>query len=296
MKAITLLTATNLAVMAVMYAMMHFLGIEQALQAEGYSSIPYLISALIYGFAGAFISLLLSKNMAKSAMGVRVIQTPKTATEQWLYHTVAQQAAKAGIKPPEIGIFNHHAPNAFATGHNKNAGLIAVSTGLLDTMRKEEVEAVIGHEMAHIYNGDMVASTLLQGVINSFVILLARIISIVITSAGKDNERRQDNTGLFIIIQLILQIFLGFLGSLLLMWHSRHREFHADRGGAELAGKHNMIAALRALERVQQQGAKDALPSELKAFGIVPLAGLLSTHPPLAKRIAALEKSDIRMR
>lgn len=285
MKPIVLLILTNAGVMAVLAILMRLFGLDQMLYQSGMNPLAFLAIACVYGFAGSFISLFMSKSLAKRQMRVQLINNPGNPTEQWLYDTVRRQAQQAGVKMPEVGYFDHPAPNAFATGANKNAALIAVSTGLLNHMGKEEVEAVLGHEMAHVYNGDMVTSTLIQGTINTFVFVFANIISGLL-SRNRDSRANQQSQ---YMIYMLLQTVLGFLGSLIVFWHSRVREFAADRGGAQLAGKHHMIGALQALQRVQQMGAHGALHKDFQAFGIVPLAGLFATHPPLEKRIAALQ-------
>lgn len=285
MKPIALLILTNAGVMAVLAILMRLFGLDQIITQSGSSPIAFLAIACVYGFAGSFISLLMSKSLAKRQMGVQIIEQPRNATEQWLYDTVRSQAERAGVKMPEVGIFNHPAPNAFATGANKNAALVAVSTGLLQHMSKDEVEAVLGHEMAHVYNGDMVTSTLIQGTMNTFVFVFANILSGILS---RDRDGRTNQQSQF-MIYMLLQTVLGVLASLVVFWHSRHREFKADQGGATLAGKQSMINALAALQRVQQQGAHGALHKDFQAFGIVPFAGLFATHPPLAKRIAALQ-------
>ena len=286
MKPIALLIATNAGVMAVLAILMRLFGLDQMLYQSGMNPLAFLAIACVYGFAGSFISLFMSKSLAKRQMRVHIITTPQNDTERWLYNTVQSQAQRAGITMPEVGYFNHPAPNAFATGANKNSALVAVSTGLLQHMSKDEVEAVLGHEMAHVYNGDMVTSTLIQGTINTFVFVFANLISGLIAGRNRDSRGSQQSQ---FMIYMLLQTVLGFLGSLVVFWHSRHREFAADRGGAQLAGKNAMIGALQALQRAQQQGARGALNKDFQAFGIVPMAGLFATHPPLAKRIAALQ-------
>ncbi|MDO5090476.1 MAG: protease HtpX [Cardiobacteriaceae bacterium] len=288
MKPIALLVLTNAGVMAVLAIIMRLFGLDQIIVQSGSSPLAFLAIACVYGFAGSFISLFMSKNLAKRQMRVQVIEQPRNATEQWLYDTVRRQAERAGVAMPEVGIFNHPAPNAFATGANKNAALVAVSTGLLNHMSKNEVEAVLGHEMAHVYNGDMVTSTLIQGTMNTFVFVFANIISSLLAGRSRDRDGCSHQQSQF-MIYMLLQTVLGVLASLVVFWHSRHREYKADQGGATLAGKQSMIGALQALQRVQQQGAHGALAKDFQAFGIVPFAGLFATHPPLAKRIAALQ-------
>lgn len=279
MKAVGLLIATNLAVMFVFYIFLSIIGVNSSMG---------LFFIMIYGFAGSFISLLLSKTIAIKTMGVEIIDNPNNEVEQWLIDVVKKQAKQSNIIPPQIGIYHNDAPNAFATGHNKNSALIALSTGLLQSMNKNEVEAVIGHEMAHIYNGDMVSSALIQGVLNSFVLILAKAISSFISKDENNDEHSSPISSFF--VYMAVQMILGVFASMIVMWHSRHREFHADKGGAMLAGKQNMISALRRLQNIATEGS---LPSEVAAFGIVALGGLFSTHPPIEKRIAELEKLDI---
>jgi heat shock protein HtpX len=246
------------------------------------------MSAVI-GFGGSFISLALSKFMAKRAMGVQVIGQPRSETERWLVETVRRQAAEAGIGMPEVGVFQSPDPNAFATGMRRNAALVAVSTGLLQTMNADEVEAVLGHEVSHVANGDMVTMGLLQGVVNTFVIFLSRVVGHVVDRLVFKTERGYGPA--YFITTIVAQIFLSVLASMIVMWFSRRREFRADAGGASLSGRHKMVAALRALQRGQQQD----LPGELAAFGIAGGMGgglkrLFLSHPPLAERIAALEQ------
>lgn len=288
MKAIFLLITTNIAVMAMIGIVVQILGLEPVLQANGLNLTSLFIVSALMGFAGSFISLFMSKGMAKRSMGVNVITQPQNATEQWIYQTVERMSVELGITMPEVGIFHNDAPNAFATGANKNSSLVAVSTGLLNVMSRDEVEAVIGHEMAHVNNGDMVTSTLLQGVLNTFVYFFARIIAQVMSS----NREGQSSAGSYFMISMLMQVVLGVLASMVVMWFSRHREFHADKGGAKLTSTKSMANALRALKRVQEANQPTALPGEMAAFGITAFGGLFSTHPPLEKRIAALEASN----
>jgi heat shock protein HtpX len=251
-----------------------------------------LIVSAIFGFGGAFISLLISKWMAKRAMGVRVITNPANESERWLVNVVTQQAQAAGIGMPEVGIFDSPDPNAFATGANKNSALVAVSTGLLRNMRREEVEAVLGHEVTHVANGDMITLTLIQGVMNTFVFFLARVIGYIVDRVILKNER--DGVGIgYMVTVIAAQIVLGFLAGMVVAWFSRQREFRADAGGAHLAGTNSMIGALEALKRVH---SPTALPEQMKAFGIndaapTGLQRLLMSHPPLDERIAALNSA-----
>jgi heat shock protein HtpX len=247
-----------------------------------------VLSAVI-GFGGSFISLALSKFMAKRSMGVQIIEQPRNGTERWLLETVAGQAKRAGIGMPEVGIFPSPEPNAFATGMRRNAALVAVSTGLLQNMNADEVEAVLGHEVSHVANGDMVTMGLLQGVVNTFVIFLSRVVGHVVDRVVFKTERGYGPA--YFITTIVAQIFLSILASMIVMWFSRRREFRADDGGASLAGRQKMVAALRALQRRQEP---EDLPGEFAAFGISGGMGgglkrLFLSHPPLEERIAALE-------
>lgn len=258
-----------------------------------------LIMAGIFGMAGSFISLILSKTMAKRSSGAQVIESPSNETESWLIRTVHAQADQAGIGHPEVAIFESSAPNAFATGANKNNALVAVSTGLLTTMERDEVEAVLGHEVSHVANGDMVTLSLIQGVVNTFVIVFSQIISAFIDRrrGGQYNETGYGyGRGLgYRFAYMITQTILGFLATLIVRWFSRWREYRADAGGAQLAGRNKMIAAL---ERLQQLQRPAQLPAQMQALGIngglLGVAGLKKltmTHPPLADRIAALRNA-----
>jgi heat shock protein HtpX len=250
--------------------------------------------ALLFGFGGSMISLFISKWMAKRSMGVQIIEQPQTPFEQWLFEVVRRQSEQSGIRMPEVGIFDSPAPNAFATGWNRNDALVAVSTGLLQHMNRDEVEAVVGHEVSHVANGDMVTLTLIQGVLNTFVIILARLIGGFVDSALRGND---DSGGVgigYFVVSIIAEIVLGFLASIIVMWFSRYREFRADAGGARLAGREQMIAALRALQRVHEP--HDLPAGEFAAFGISGGVGeglkkLFSSHPPLEERIAALQST-----
>lgn len=286
---ILLFLATNIAIMMILSITFSLFGIEGLLAENGvdlnFQSL--LIYAAVIGFSGSFISLFISKFMAKRSMGVEVIVTPSNQTERWLLATVQAQAVKANIGMPEVGIFNHPSPNAFATGWNKNNALVAVSTGLLSHMSQNEVEAVLAHEISHVANGDMVTMTLLQGVLNTFVVFLSRIIGHVV-----DRHVFNVKSGhgpAFWIVSLISQLVLGLLATMIMMWFSRYREFRADEGGARLAGQQNMIAALSKLEQLQNL---PQLPKEMSAFAISSskMSALFSSHPPLAKRIASLRK------
>lgn len=289
MMRILLFLGTNLAVILVLTVTMQLLGIESLLQQNGVDLdlTALLIYSAVIGFAGSFISLFLSKWMAKRSMGVRIIERPRDPMEQWLLDTVAQLAQRAGIGMPEVGIFNSGSPNAFATGWNRNAALVAVSSGLLSAMTRDEVEAVLGHEISHVANGDMITLTLIQGVVNTFVIFISRVIGHVVDRVVFRVERGHGPA--FWITAFIAEMVLGILASMIVMWFSRYREFRADAGGARLAGRQKMIAALR---RLQQAHDPQPLPDEMAAFGINggKVAKLFSSHPPLEERIAALEQ------
>jgi len=264
-------------------------GIGSTLQANGVDlnlNALLLMSAII-GMTGSVISLAISKWSAKRAMNVHVIETPQNQTEQWLLSLVAKQAKEAGIGMPEVGIFQTPEPNAFATGMSRNNALVAVSTGLLQAMSADEVEAVVGHEISHVANGDMITMALMQGVVNTFVYFFASIIGHFVDRVILKNE---EGHGMgYYITQMIAQVALSFLASMLVMWFSRYREFHADAGGANLAGKEKMIGALRALQRAH---SPEDLPGQLAAFGINGgrVQKLFMSHPPLEERISALQK------
>lgn len=291
MLRILVFLATNVGILLVLSISMRLLGIDSMLEQQGggLNLTGLLIFSAIFGMGGAFISLAMSKWMAKKSMGVQLIESPANATEQWLLGVVERQAMDAGIAMPEVGIFNSAAPNAFATGMNKNAALVAVSTGLLEHMDKGEVEAVLGHEVSHVANGDMVTLTLVQGVVNTFVIFFSRIIGHMIDRVVFKVERGHGPG--FWVGTILAQVVLSILASIVVMWFSRYREFRADAGGAELAGRQKMIAALK---KLQQAHHTEALPDEMSAFGISgsKTAGwkkLFMTHPPLEERIQALE-------
>ncbi len=288
MLRILLFLATNAAILVVITVIFNLLGINGILDQQGVDlnlNALLLVSAII-GMSGSVISLIMSKWLAKKSMGVHVIDRPQNQTEQWLVSVVNRQAQLAGIGMPEVGIFNTPDPNAFATGMNKNAALVAVSTGLLQTMNADEVEAVVGHEISHVANGDMVTMALLQGVVNTFVYFLASVIGFIVDRVLLKNDR---GLGIgYYITQMIAQICLSILATMIVMWFSRYREFKADAGGAKLAGREKMIAALRALQRVQNP---EDLPGEFAAFGINGggVSRLFMSHPPLEERIAALQ-------
>jgi heat shock protein HtpX len=280
---IFLFLATNLAVLALVSIVMSVLGVNSQ-QFGG-----LLIMAALFGFGGSIISLLLSKWMAKRATGAQVIEQPRNEAERWLVATVQRQAQAAGIGMPEVAIYDAPEINAFATGANRNNALVAVSTGLLRAMSRDEAEAVLGHEVSHVANGDMVTMALLQGVLNTFVIVLARIVGRVVDGAISGDRDRGPGFGYYIIV-FVLEMVFGFFASMIAMWFSRHREFRADAGGAQLAGRQKMIAAL---ERLAQTHGESTLPKQVAAFGINggSVQRLLMSHPPLEVRIAALQKA-----
>jgi len=288
MKRILLFLATNLAIMLVLSITMRLLGVEPYLNESGLNLTSLLIFAAVMGFGGSFISLAISKWMAKKSMGVRVIDAPSNTTEFWLVETVRKYSADAGIKMPEVGIFDTPEVNAFATGMSRNNSLVAVSSGLLQQMSKGEAEAVIGHEIAHVANGDMVTLALIQGVVNTFVMFLSRVIGHLVDKIVFKTERGQGPA--FFVTMIIAEVVLGILASTIVMWFSRKREFRADMGGASLAGKQNMIGALERLASLHPA----PLPEKMAAFGIAGggasgLKRLFMTHPPLEERIAALK-------
>jgi len=285
MNRVLLFLATNAAVLVVFSIITSVFGLDRAI---GASNVSLVIYAALFGFAGSFISLFLSKQMAIRSMRVQLIETPTNDTERWLQSTVHAQAKEAGIGLPDVGIFDSPTPNAFATGWNKNDSLVAVSTGLLQTMSPEEVEAVLGHEVAHVYNGDMVTMGLLQGVLNTFVIIFSRILGGMISSALRGGRQGGGGYGMgFMLGNILGNVVFGALASIIAAWFSRQREYRADAGGAKLAGREHMIGALEALKG----GGESRLPSNLQAFGISGggrLATLMATHPPLDVRIARL--------
>lgn len=290
MKRILLFIATNIAIMIVVSIVFSVFGLGRVLDSRGVDLdlTSLLITSAIIGSVGSMISLAMSKWSAKRMMGVYVIEHPANQAERWLVDTVARQAKAAGIGMPEVGIFETFENNAFATGMNRDNALVAVSTGLLNNMDADEVEAVIGHEITHIANGDMITMALMQGVVNTFVYFFATVIGHFFDRVVLQNERGH-GIG-YVITQLVAQIVLGFLATALVMWFSRYREFKADKGGAELAGREKMISALRALQRGH---AAHNLPGELAAFGINggQVSKWFMSHPPLEERIAALESN-----
>ncbi|HUN54069.1 MAG TPA: protease HtpX [Smithella sp.] len=290
MKRILLFLATNIAVIFVLSIVASLLGVGNFLNKNGLNMTSLLAFAAVFGFGGSFISLAMSKWMAKRLTGAQVITNPRSAAEIWLVDTVKKLAMASNVGMPEVAIFDSPSPNAFATGMNKNNALVAVSTGLLRSMNKEEIEAVLGHEMSHVTNGDMITLTLIQGVVNTFVIFLSRVVGYFVDRVVLKND---EGRGLgFFITTIIAQIVFGVLASIIVMWFSRKREFIADAGGAKLAGTQNMIAALQRLK----ESVAEPLPDQMSAFGISGkpskhnLALLFMTHPPLDDRIEALKK------
>lgn len=302
MKRIALFAGTNIAVLLVLSIALKVFGIESYLQSQGLygNTIGMLIIAAVMGMSGSIISLLMSKSMAKRGTGAHVIEQPRNKTEQWLVDTVARQAKAAGIGMPEVAIYDAPEINAFATGAKRDDALVAVSTGLLRSMSEDEAEAVLAHEVSHVANGDMVTLALIQGVVNTFVFFFARIIGQLVDRVIFKSERGY-GPGAF-IATMVAQVVLGVLASMIVMWFSRWREFHADEGGAKLAGRHKMIAALERLSGQHNEHAE--LPEDLQAFGISGgslrgslaklFGGLMRSHPPLPVRIAALRSGGDR--
>ena len=291
MKRIVLFLATNFAIMLVLSITMRLLGVEPYLNANGLNLGSLLVFAGVMGFGGSLISLAISKWSAKTTMGVHVIEAPSNSTEFWLLETIRKYSVEVGIKMPEVGIYESPDVNAFATGMSKNSSLIAVSTGLLQKMTRQEAEAVLGHEVAHAANGDMVTMALIQGVVNTFVMFFSRVIGYLIDKIVFKTER--GNGPAFFVTMIIAELVLGILASIIVMWFSRRREFRADQGGASLAGRRNMIAALERLNAQHPQ----PLPEKMAAFGIAGGVGsglkrLFMTHPPLEERIAALKAAE----
>jgi heat shock protein HtpX len=288
MKRILLLLATNFAILFVASVSLRLLGLEPWLSANGISFNSLLVVGAVIGFGGAFVSLAISKWVAKRMMGVRLIEQPRGEQDTWLVETVRRLASQAGIGMPEVGVFESPAPNAFATGARRDAALVAVSSGLLQRMNRREVEAVLGHEVTHVANGDMVTLTLIQGVVNTFVFVASRVIGDIVDRVVFRNERGQGPA--FWITTMVAQVVLSFLATMVVMWFSRQREFRADGGGARLAGTQNMIAALESLGRAHP----GALPEKMAAFGISGgkaggLMRLFMSHPPIEERITALQ-------
>ncbi|MEY4921080.1 MAG: Protease HtpX [Pseudomonadota bacterium] len=291
MKRVFYFLVTNLAIVLVLSVTMRLLGVEPFLNANGLNLNNLLIFAAVMGFGGAFISLAISKWSAKKMSGAVTIENPKTLDEIWLMNTVKKQSETVGIQMPEVAIFNSPVVNAFATGMSRNSSLVAVSSGLLEMMTKDEAEAVIGHEISHIANGDMVTLTLIQGVVNTFVLFFSRVIGYTV---DKVVFKTKQGTGpAFFITMIISELLLGVLASIVVMWFSRQREYRADIGGGQLAGNQKMIAAL---QRLKSQYESSALPKSIAALGVsgeqgIGLKELFSTHPSLDDRIARLQQN-----
>ncbi len=290
---IGLFLATNIAVLVVVSLIVNVLGVGSYITAQGLNLQALMIFCLLFGMISSLFSLFISKWMAKRSMGVQIIETPRNADEQWLYSTVKRQAEKAGIGMPEVGIFSSPQPNAFATGWNRNDALVAVSTGLLASMNRDEVEAVLGHEVGHVANGDMVTLALIQGVVNAFVMFFARIVGYAVANLTRD-ENGSISQLAYMGATIVAEIVFGILASTIVMWFSRKREFRADEAGAALASKAGMVGALQRLKAYQDQPS--AMPSEMTAFGIsgegkMAFAELFMSHPPLEKRIQALQSA-----
>jgi heat shock protein HtpX len=291
MKRTLLFLLTNFAILLVASATLRLLGVEPWLNEQGINFNSLLIFGAVLGFGGAFLSLAISKWMARRMMGVQLIGQPKNEPETWLLETVRRQAQAAGIGMPEVGYFESPTPNAFATGARRDKALVAVSTGLLQRMSRPEVEAVLGHEVSHVANGDMVTLTLIQGVVNTFVFVASRLIGNIVDRVVFRNEHGRGPA--FWITTIVAELVLAFLATMVVMWFSRQRVFRADRGGARLAGRQNMIGALEALGR----GRTESLPDKMAAFGINGGKGqgirrLFMSHPPLEERIAALRAAQ----
>jgi len=288
MKRVLLFLATNLAVVLVLSVVLNIVYATTGMQPGSLSGL--LVMAAVFGFGGSFISLLMSKGMALRSVGGVKIENPRNEMEHWLLETVKRQAQQAGIGMPTVAIYDSPDMNAFATGAKRDDSLVAVSTGLLHNMTRDEAEAVLAHEVSHIANGDMVTMTLMQGVVNTFVIFLSRFIANIIANRNSDDEGQGSNMMVYFGVSMVLELVLGFLASFITMWYSRHREFHADAGAAELVGKHKMIAALERLK----MSYEPQLEGSMMAFGIngkSTMMELLMSHPPLDKRIAALRNS-----
>lgn len=293
-KRIGLFLITNLAILLVLSFTARFLGVDRFLTANGLDLSGLFVFAAVFGFGGAFISLAISKWSAKRMVGAQVIENPSNATERWLVETVRRHAQVAGIGMPEVAVYEGPEINAFATGANRNKALVAVSTGLLRNMTPDEAEAVLGHEISHVANGDMVTLALIQGVVNTFVIFLARVIGYVVDRIVLKNDR--DSVGIgYWVTSIAAEVVLGFVATMIVMWFSRRREYRADAGGAQLAGREKMIAAL---ERLKLAHEPSTLPAQVKAFGISGgetggFALLFMSHPPLDDRIAALRAGAV---
>jgi len=291
-KRIVLFVATNLAILVVISIVLKVLGLERYLYQQGVDLNfgGLLFASAVIGMTGSFISLLMSKTIAKMSTGSRVIERPSTPAEHWLFDTVSRHARNAGIGMPEVAVYDSPEPNAFATGWNRNKALVAVSTGLLHSMEQGEVDAVLGHEVSHVANGDMVTLALIQGVVNTFVVFLARVVGFVVDRALSRGENSGGYGPAYWVTTIVMEILFGILAMMIVMWFSRRREFRADAGGARLAGREQMIGALQRLGSLHQPSQ---LPKAMQAFGISGNVGrglrrLFMSHPPLEERIAAL--------
>ncbi|EPG0368960.1 protease HtpX [Photobacterium damselae] len=291
MKRILLFLATNLAVMLVFSIVLNIIFAVTGIKSTSMGGL--LVMAALFGFGGSLISLMMSKSMALRSVGGMVIEHPRNETEHWLMETVARQAQQAGIGMPTVAIYDAHDINAFATGAKRDDALVAVSTGLLHSMTRDETEAVLAHEISHISNGDMVTMTLMQGVVNTFVIFISRLVAGAISGVNNNDEEGEGGSYMtYFIVSSIMEVLFGFLASILTMWYSRHREFKADAGSAHLVGKQKMIAAL---ERLKMSHEEPHLEGSMMAFGIngkKSLSELFMTHPPLEKRIEALRTGE----
>ena len=289
MKRITLFILTNMAVLVVISVTLRLLGVDKVLDQSGQINFNALLTiSVVIGFAGSIISLFMSKWSAKRMVGAKVITDPTDPTERWLVDTVGKQATAAGIGMPEVAVYDAPDVNAFATGWNRNNALVAVSTGLLRNMSKDEIEAVLGHEISHVANGDMITLALIQGVVNTFVIFFAKLFGILVDRVLLKNDGRNGRGIGSFVAEMVAQVVLGVLASIIVRWFSRQREFRADAGGASLAGRNKMIGAL---EKLKMNHEQTALPEKMAAFGISGGGGfsrLFMTHPPLDERIAAL--------
>lgn len=297
-KRIVLFLLTNMAVLLVFSAIMHIFNIGPMLQQKGLNYTAVLIYSAVFGFAGAFISLFMSKTIAKMSMGVQIIDRAQASGDSaWLISLVEKLANQVNVGMPQVGIYDSPEPNAFATGWNRNNALVAVSSGLLRAMSRDEIEGVLGHEISHVANGDMVTLTLIQGILNTFVLFFARIAAYFVTMAlnrGENDQPGALNSLIFFVVEIVFQIVFGILASIIVMWFSRFREYRADAGSARLLGKQKMILALRKLQQLQNQPSDNRAPS----FEAMKISGqrhgflaLLASHPPLEDRIKALETS-----
>ena len=286
--ALIMLIVMNLAVMASLYIFMFVLSAFFGIRLDSNSMMGLFVIASVFGFGGAFISLLLSKWMAKRSMGVRIIETPSNEAEEWLVMTISKLAAKAGLKMPEVGVFDGP-PNAFATGWNRNDALVAISTSMFDIMDTKEIEGVLAHEISHIKHGDMITMTLMQGVLNTFVIFISRILANILSPKNDEGEA---NPFAYMAISFALEMVFSIFATAILMWFSRYREFKADEGSVKLNGKEGIYYALAKLGEIPKEQL--ALPNDMKAFGIVGFLGnLFASHPPIPERLKHIESLKI---